>query len=55
MQFQADVMGVRVERPSVLESTAMGAALMAGLAAGLWKDVSALERVRAWIGASAPS
>ncbi|MFO0893536.1 MAG: glycerol kinase GlpK [Phycisphaerales bacterium] len=46
MQFQADVMGVRVERPSVLESTAMGAALMAGLAAGLWKDVSALERVR---------
>ena len=38
MQFQADVMGVPVRRPKVLETTALGAAYLAGLATGFWKD-----------------
>jgi glycerol kinase len=38
MQFQADVLGVPVVRPAVLESTALGAAYLAGLAVGLWRD-----------------
>ncbi|MBI4419952.1 MAG: glycerol kinase GlpK, partial [Gemmatimonadetes bacterium] len=37
MQFQADVLGVRVARPDVVETTALGAAGLAGLAAGVWK------------------
>jgi glycerol kinase len=44
MQFQADVLGVPVVRPSVTETTALGAAYLAGLAVGFWKDVEALER-----------
>ena len=43
MQFQADMLGVRVERPSVLESTALGAALLAGLGVGFWSDRADLE------------
>jgi len=38
MQFQADMLGVPVERPDMVETTALGAAGLAGLAAGLWKD-----------------
>ncbi|GAB3731013.1 glycerol kinase GlpK [Silanimonas algicola] len=38
MQFQADVLGVPVERPVVGETTAMGAAFLAGLAVGFWRD-----------------
>ena len=38
MQFQADVLGVRVVRPKVFETTALGAAYLAGLAVGYWKD-----------------
>jgi glycerol kinase len=37
MQFQADILGAEVERPHVIESTAMGAAYLAGIQAGLWK------------------
>ena len=37
MQFQADVLGVPVERPEVIETTAMGAAYLAGIATGFWK------------------
>ncbi|HEX7335954.1 MAG TPA: glycerol kinase GlpK [Gemmatimonadales bacterium] len=37
MQFQADVLGVPVERPDLVETTALGAAGLAGLALGLWK------------------
>lgn len=37
MQFQADILGVPVERPEVIESTAMGAAFLAGITIGLWK------------------
>jgi glycerol kinase len=38
MQFQADILGVPVARPAVTETTALGAALLAGLAVGFWKD-----------------
>jgi glycerol kinase len=38
MQFQADVLGVQVDRPEVIETTALGAAYLAGLAVGYWKD-----------------
>jgi glycerol kinase len=38
MQFQADVLGVPVERPVVTETTALGAAYLAGLAVGFWKS-----------------
>ena len=38
MQFQADVMGVSVRRPKVLETTALGAAYLAGLATGFWES-----------------
>ncbi|HET9054689.1 MAG TPA: glycerol kinase GlpK, partial [Cyclobacteriaceae bacterium] len=37
MQFQADILDAEVERPQVIESTAMGAAYLAGIRAGLWK------------------
>lgn len=37
MQFQADLLGVPVARPDVIETTALGAAALAGLAAGMWK------------------
>ena len=38
MQFQSDLMGVPVLRPPVLETTALGAAMLAGRAVGLWND-----------------
>ena len=38
MQFQADLLGVPVVRPRVLETTALGAAYLAGLATGVWKS-----------------
>ncbi|MDE0884601.1 MAG: glycerol kinase GlpK [Myxococcota bacterium] len=43
MQFQADILGIPVERPAVLEVTAMGAAALAGLGVGYWSDRSELE------------
>lgn len=36
MQFQSDILGITVDRPEVLESTALGAAFLAGLQAGVW-------------------
>ena len=48
MQFQADILGVPVVRPQVLETTALGAAYLAGLAVGYWKgtdEVAANWRV----------
>lgn len=44
-QFQADILGVRVERPKVTETTAMGAAFLAGLAVGVWDGFEPLTRV----------
>ncbi len=38
MQFQADILGVRVQRPKVAETTALGAAYLAGLATGFWSS-----------------
>ncbi|PMQ01395.1 MAG: glycerol kinase [Dictyoglomus sp. NZ13-RE01] len=43
MQFQADILGVPVERPVVNETTALGAAYLAGLAVGYWKDQKEIE------------
>ena len=45
MQFQADILGAVVERPPVLEVTAFGAAALAGLAVGVWRDRDALRDV----------
>ena len=44
MQFQADLLGVPVERPRMTETTAFGAAFLAGLAAGVWKDREEIRR-----------
>jgi len=44
MQLQADLSGVRVTRPENLETTAQGAAFMAGLAVGVWPDLTALAK-----------
>jgi glycerol kinase len=46
MQFQADILGVPVERPDMVETTALGAAGLAGLAAGVWKDTDAFLATR---------
>ncbi len=43
MQFQADILGTEVERPEVIESTALGAAYLAGIQIGLWKKESILK------------
>jgi glycerol kinase len=45
MQFQADVLGVPVVRPRLTETTAFGAAFLAGLATGVWKDRDDIRRV----------
>jgi glycerol kinase len=46
MQFQADILGVPAERPDVIETTAAGAAYLAGLAVGVWKNPDELEQAR---------
>lgn len=46
MQFQADVLGIPVERPEQIETTALGAAGLAGLAAGIWPNVDAFQATR---------
>lgn len=46
MQFQADILGTEVERPEVIESTAMGAAFLAGIQVGLWKKEDILKNRR---------
>jgi glycerol kinase len=46
MQFQADVLGVDCVRPTVLETTALGAAFLAGLGVGIWSDTKAVQE--AW-------
>lgn len=43
MQIQADILGVRIVRPSILETTALGAAYAAGLAVGYWRSLSELS------------
>ncbi len=46
MQFQADALGISVERPEVLDATAQGAAFAAGLAIGFWDDYQAIVDTR---------
>ena len=43
MQFQSDILGTTVERPEVIETTALGAAYLAGLAVGFWKKEQILK------------
>lgn len=45
MQFQADILGVEVDRPAITESTALGAAYLAGLTAGIW-TLDEIKKVR---------
>jgi len=44
MQFQADILGVAVDRPEIIETTALGAAYLAGLAVGYWKDKDEISK-----------
>src|SRR5206468_10721760 len=44
MQFQADILNATVRRPVVAETTALGAAYLAGLAVGYWKDLADVAR-----------
>jgi glycerol kinase len=46
MQFQSDVLGVPVERPDLVETTALGAAGLAGIASGVWKDAATFHASR---------
>ncbi len=46
MEFQAGILGVPVERPRLIETTAAGAAYLAGLGSGLWKNPKELAKVR---------
>lgn len=43
MQFQSDIVDVPVERPNILETTALGAAYLAGLAVGFWRDKAEIQ------------
>ena len=45
MQFQSDILGCDVIRPAVIETTALGAALLAGLAVGVWKDMDEIRSI----------
>ena len=44
MQFQSDILGVPVERPKIIETTALGAAYLAGLAVGFWTKAALQEK-----------
>ena len=44
-QFQADLLGMKVTRPRILDTTAMGAAFLAGLAVGVWKDQTQIRKL----------
>jgi len=46
MQFQADILGADVVRPKNIETTALGAAYLAGLAAGVWKSENEITQLR---------
>jgi glycerol kinase len=44
MQFQADILGIPVEKPRVIEMTALGAAYLSGLGVGFWKNLEEIEK-----------
>ncbi|HQD72404.1 MAG TPA: FGGY-family carbohydrate kinase, partial [Clostridiales bacterium] len=46
MQIQANIANIRVNRPKVVETTALGAAYLAGLAVGFWKDMDEIRDIR---------
>lgn len=46
MQFQSDLLGAEVLRPACIETTALGAAYLAGLAVGYWKDTADIRQNR---------
>jgi glycerol kinase len=46
MQMQADTVGLPIERPHHIETTALGAAMMAGLGAGVWASIDELSAIR---------
>ncbi len=46
MQFQADMLNVKINRPKVVETTAMGAAFLAGLQVGIWKNSAQIQKIR---------
>lgn len=45
MQFQADILDVEIVRPKIVETTALGAAMLAGIAVGIWKNLDELRNV----------
>ncbi len=45
MQFQSDMLGIPVDRPAMIESTAVGAAYLAGLAVGVWESTDQIQRI----------
>jgi glycerol kinase len=45
MQFQADILQCPVVRPKIIETTSLGAAFLAGLAVGFWKDIPEIEQI----------
>ena len=47
MQFQADILGIAIARAKNLETTALGAAFLAGLTVGYWKDLEELK-ISSW-------
>lgn len=46
LQFQSDILGKPIDRPKMVETTAFGAAFLAGLAVGLWSDMSEITSLR---------
>jgi len=46
MQLQADLLGIPIERSALAETTALGAAFLAGLAVGVWDDLDELKNLR---------
>ena len=46
MQFQADILKAKINRPKMVETTAIGAAFLAGLQIGYWKNSSEIQKIR---------
>jgi len=46
MQFQSDIMNVKVERPIIMETTALGAAYLSGIASGYWETIDEIHRTK---------
>lgn len=55
MQFQADILGVSVERPEIIETTALGVAFLAGLACGFWENKEKIMSINSSQTAFSPS